>query len=345
MKKVKLKQGTLAWENARATRIGGSEVFDIVRYYATEQELQNCGINPERFKEEKPYTTAWALYHKVLDDGEYQREELAPEFAEYGHAVEPYGLYVLQKSHQKRLKAGEVYADDRLIASLDISGTAEKVDIRPFDRGSGSPKLGQRFVCEQKSMMPQMVKNGIPYKYLVQAQYQLMTTGADFYILQLMVLKNDTVFERGKIVQMSLKKRKEYLADKLSVSNFYIASNEHLAALIKTCLERFFKAVEERNEPTPFIATDSQKNIIHSIRCNSLFSKERVISCGAAIKNYLKAKARVDAAEQDRKDMLQRFFIERAKELNGCKFKDEDGNTAQFSASGAFLVKEAVDNG
>lgn len=340
MKKVNLKQGTLEWDLARQTRIGGSEVFDIVRYYATEQELQNCGINAEAFKSEMPYTSAWALYHKILDDGEYQREELPPELAEYGHAVEPYGLYMLQKGRSKRLKAGEVYADDRLIASLDISGVAEEIDIRPFDRGEGAPQIGQKFVCEQKSMMPQKVKSGIPYKYLIQAQYQLIATGAKFYILQIMVLSNDTVFERGKIVQMSVKKRKGYLADKLSVSNYYIAPNLHLAALIKTCLSRFFSAVDERKEPTPFIDTDSQKNILHSIRCNSLFSIDRIIDPGIALAYYIGIKQKADEAEQERKDILQKF-VELAKDLNGCKFKDRNGNTAQFSASGAFLVKEA----
>ncbi len=340
MKKVNLKQGTLEWDIARQTRIGGSEVFDIVRYYATDQELQNCGINAEKFKAEAPYTSVWALYHKILDDGEYQREELAPEFAEYGHAVEPYGLYVLQKSRSKRLKAGEVYADDRLIASLDISGVAEEIDIRPFDRGEGTPQIGQKFVCEQKSMMPQKVKSGIPYKYLIQAQYQLIATGAKFYILQIMVLNNDTVYERGKIVQMSVKKRKEYLADKLSVSNYYIAPNLHLATLIKTCLSRFFSAVDERKEPTPFIETDPQRNIIHSIRCNSLFSNDRVIDPGIVLAYYIGIKQKADAAEQERKKALQQF-VELAKDLNGCKFKDRNGNTAQFSASGAFLVKEA----
>lgn len=69
MNKTSLKQGTLAWDNARATRIGSSEVFDIVRYYATDDELQNCGFNAEAVRAEKPYTTAWALYHKMLNDG------------------------------------------------------------------------------------------------------------------------------------------------------------------------------------------------------------------------------------------------------------------------------------
>ena len=108
MKRINVKQGTLAWEKARQNRIGGSEVFDIVRYYATDQELQNCGFNAEDFRSEKPYTTAWALYHKVLNDGLYHKEELAPEFAEYGHAIEPYGVYVMNRRRVKKLKPGRV---------------------------------------------------------------------------------------------------------------------------------------------------------------------------------------------------------------------------------------------
>lgn len=89
MDRVKLSQGTLRWEQARETRIGSSEVFDIVRYYALPDELQNCGISAEKIMEEAPYTSAWALYHKMKGDGLYHREALAPEYAEYGHAVEP----------------------------------------------------------------------------------------------------------------------------------------------------------------------------------------------------------------------------------------------------------------
>ncbi|MEG2021596.1 MAG: hypothetical protein RR087_07460, partial [Oscillospiraceae bacterium] len=78
MKKTNLKQGTLAWEKARESRIGSSEIFDIVRYYATDEELQNCGISAEAIRAEKPYTTTWALYHKMQNDGIYQRGELPP---------------------------------------------------------------------------------------------------------------------------------------------------------------------------------------------------------------------------------------------------------------------------
>ena len=338
MKKVKLKQGTLMWEKARASRIGSSEVFDIVRYYASDEELQNCGINAEKFREEAPYTTAWALYHKVLNDGIYQKEALAPEFAEYGHAVEPFGVYILQRHRAKKLKPGVVYVNDRLIASLDVSGVAEDIDSYvPFDWGSGYPRIGQKFVCEQKSMMPIKVKGGIPFKYIVQAQYQITMTKADFFILQIMVLKEDTPFIRGKICQMSKKTRYEYLEENMGINHLYFRNNEHLAELIKTCLDRFFKDVDERKEPTPFIAHDTQRNIIDSIRINSGYNPKAEITLDLSL--YAQAKKAEEEATELRKAELQKI-IESAKEHNACNFvSSKGGHTAKFSKSGSFLIK------
>ena len=338
MKRVKLKQGTLAWEKAKATRIGSSEVFDIVRYYATDEEIQNCGINPEDFRKEKPYTTVWALYHKMLADGFYKKEELPPEFAEYGHAVEPYGVRVLQKGRVKKLKPCEVWVNERMIASLDIAGVAEEIDIVPFSYGSGTPKIGQRFVCEQKTMLPVVIKNGMPYKYIIQAQYQITCTRADFFILQLMVLKNDTVFNRGKICQMSRKKRYEYLDNNMTVTPYYFENNEHLSQLIEECLKRFFDDVDNHHEPKAFIECDTAKNIIESIRLNVLYNEDAVLTYD--LSEYEKAKEAEEKAISARKEILQ-SIVETAKEYNACRFQSKSGATAMFAKDGSFRIRSA----
>lgn len=338
MNRTRLKQGTLAWEKARETRIGGSEIFDIVRYYATDDELQNCGINAEKFRAEKPYTSVWSLYHKMRRDGMYHREALAPEFAEYGHAVEPYGVYVLQKGRQKKVKPGEVYADDRLIISLDVSGTAEEIDKVPFDFGNGMPKKGQKFVCEQKTMMPQKAKGGtVPFKYIVQAQHQIMQTKAHFFILQIMVLAEDTPFIRGKICQMSRRKKFEYLDENMLVKHLYFQNNQHLGELINTCTQRFFYAVAKGCEPTAYIENDSQQNIIECIRQNSLFDPNAVVEYD--LKPYKTAKDKKDKAADIQSAELQKI-IETAKAKNACKFDSADGISASFSKNGRFLIKE-----
>lgn len=336
MKKAKLKQGTLSWEKARATRIGSSEVFDLVRYYATDDELQNCGINAEDIRAEKPYTTTWALYHKIQNDGIFQRGELPPELAEYGHAVEPYGVSVLQEGRRQKLIPGEVYISDRLIASLDISGISEEIDQRPFNYGNGVVAIGKKFVCEQKSMMPGVFKKGLPLKYIIQAQYQIAMTKADFYILQLIILNNDTIYERGRITQMSRKKRNAYLKDNAATVHLYFQNNEHLSMLIKTCIDRFFHDVDNNAEPTPYIAHDTQRNIIDSIRINTFYNKDLVLDY--ELGEYQKAKAQADLAEEKRKAVLQ-IIIETAKKYNASRFLSSDGTTASFSASGALLIK------
>lgn len=343
MQKTSFKQGTLEWEKARQTRVGSSEIFDIVRYYATDDELQNCGINSEHFKAEKPYTTVWALYHKILNDGIYQRAALPPEFAEYGHAAEPYGRHIMQKGRERKLKPGEVYADERLIASLDISGVSEEIDRKPFNYGAGIVPVGKKFVCEQKTMNPSVIKKGLPFKYIVQAQYQIAMTKADFYILQIMVLNNDTVFERGKITEMSFKKRINYLNENMTVTNIYFASNPHLSALIRVCIERFFSDVDNRREPKAFIETDTAKNIIESIRINTAYNKKLELQYD--LSEYAELKRQAEAADEKRKAELQRI-TEQAKEYNASRFKTEDGKyTGAFSASGAFLLKEREANG
>lgn len=338
MKRVQLKQGTLMWEKARERRIGSSEIFDIVRYYATDDELQYCGFNAEDFRAEKPYTTVWALYHKIVADGLYYREALPPEFAEYGHAAEPYGVRVLQKGRSKKLKPGPVYANDRLIASLDIEGTAEALDEIPFHYGTGTPRAGQRFVCEQKTMMPSMIQNGMPFKYIVQAQYQIMQSGADFFILQLMVLEDDTAFNRGKICQMSRPVRYRYLDEHMKVSHYYFRNNVQLAGLLEKCIHLFFADVDNRNEPRAFIEHDSQRNIIESIRLNSLYNSKLVFPFDLSA--YRAAKEAEEAATQNRKAVLQEI-TDTAKANNVSRFRSEDGTTAAFAKDGSFRMKKA----
>lgn len=340
MKLIKIKQGTRAWETARETRIGSSEVFDIVRYYATDSELQNCGLNAEEVRNEKPFTTAWALYHKILQDGIYQKGLLPPELADYGHAVEPYGFSKLQEGRQLKLRRGEVYADDRCIASLDISGISEdEADRCVFNFGGGKIPFGKKFVCEQKSIMPSVLKDGLPIKYIIQAQYQITMTDADFFILQIMILDNDTVFERGKITQIAQQGKKrliEYLDGKIKISKIYFNNNEQLAALIKVCLNRFFADVDSRNEPKPFLPYDKQKGIIESLRINSFYNKDLTIDYD--LMPYVKAKEAAEAAEALRLAELQKI-IDVAKEKNASKFKSLDGHYASFAANGALLVK------
>lgn len=339
MKKISIKQGTRAWENAKETRIGSSEIFDIVRYYAKDSELYNCGIDAKKFKEETPFVSTWALYHKILRDGIYTKPLLDPSLAEYGLAMENYGLRYLQEGRRNKLKKGQVYISDKLIASLDISGVSEEVDVRSFDYGSGSVGVGEKFVCEQKTISP--YKDHLPLKYVIQAQYQITMSKSSYFVLQAMILNEDTPFERGKIVALANTNKSkffDYVKDKVKIQHIYFNNNEALAQLIKICIDRFFESVEKREEPTPFIQTDNISNIIISIRQNSFYNPNLTKEYDLA--KYAKLKKECDLAELNKKQEMQKIieFIM----ANNCSrlFDNASGYSASFTSNGRFLLKE-----
>lgn len=339
MKRLKIKQGTRVWESVKESRIGGSEVFDIVRYYAKDDELYNCGIDAKKLKDELPFVSTWALYHKILNDGIYQKPLLDPSLSEYGLAMETYGLHIIQKDRNFKLRKGDVFASDKLIASLDISGVSESVDDRTFDYGTGKVPLGEHFVCEQKTVMP--FKDHLPLKYIIQAQYQIMMTKYRFFILEIMMLDNDTPFERGKIVALANNTTKskfiDYVKDRVKVQLIYFDNNEALAQLIKLCIDRFFKDVEERHEPTPYIDVDNVSNIITSIRNNSFYNPDLVKEFD--LSKFVAAKLNADAVDVQKKQALQEI-IEFSMSNNCSRFVSPDGYTASFSSNGRFLIKE-----
>ena len=339
MKKANLKQGTRAWENAKESRIGGSEIFDIVRYYATETEIQNCGFDAKKLKEEIPFVSTWALYHKMLNDGIYRKPLLEPYLSEYGLAMEKFGLKVLQENRTNKLKKGQVFLSDKLIASLDISGISEEIDVKPFDFGRGTIKAGEKFVCEQKTISP--YKDTLPLKYIIQAQYQILMSGSKFFILQAMILNEDTPFERGKIVSLANSNKKkffEYVKDKIKIQHIYFNHNEALSQLIRVCIDRFFRDVEQRKEPKPFLQVDKASNIIISIRQNSFYNPD--LTKEFDLTEFATCKKALELAEKNKKAAMQKI-IEFAMENNCSKLFDSNGNTASFSSDGKFLFKES----
>ena len=338
MKKMKIKQGTRAWETAKETRIGSSEVFDIVRYYATDSELQNCGIDAEKIREELPFVSTWSLYHKIINDGIYQKALLDPSLGEYGLAMEQYGLKLLQENRVHKLKKGEVFLSDNLIASLDISGISEEIDCRGYDFGPGFIRAGEKFVCEQKTIKP--FKTTLPLKYVIQAQDQISMSKYKFFMLQLMILENDTDFERGKIVSLantSKTKFYDYIKDKVKVQYVYFNHNEALSQLIKTCLDRFFKDVKERKEPKPFLESNKVSNILVSIRENSFYNPD--LTKEFDLSGYIEAKEISDDAEK-LKSMEMEKIIHFAMENNCSKFVSPTGHKAFFSSNGRFYINE-----
>ena len=151
-----------------------------------------------------------------------------------------------------------------------------------------------------------------------------------------MMLKEDSPFIRGKICQMSSKAKYKYLDDNMTVTHYYFKNDVHLSRLIEECIKRFFKDVDENNEPAAYIEYDTPKNIIESIRFNSLYNDKNV--CDYNLSTYIKLKNEEDEAIEKRKEELQKI-IEIAKEKNVCRFRSP-GVTALFAKDGSFRTKE-----
>ena len=200
-------------------------------------------------------------------------------------------------------------------------------------------RVGEKFVCEQKTISP--YKGHLPLKYVIQAQYQISMSKANYFILQAMILNEDTPFERGKIVALANTNKSkffDYVKGKVKIQHIYFNNNEALAQLIKVCIYRFFEAVEKREEPAPFIQIDNISNIIVSIRQNSFYNPE--LAKEYDLTKYIKLKKECDLAELNKRQEMQKiieFIMD-----NNCSrlFDSVSGYSAFFTSNGRFLLKE-----
>ena len=94
--------------------------------------------------------------------------------------------------------------------------------------------------------------------------------------------------------------------------------------------------VDAKKEPTPFVTYDTPKNIIESIRLNSLYNDKLKLNYELA--DYIEAKKAEEQAELKRKQILQ-SIVELAKENNACKFVSSDGTIGAFAKDGSFRLR------
>jgi len=89
MKQLTLKQNTQNWLDYKKDKIGSSEIFGLIRYYITDQELQNVGINSDQFSED-PYVTAFQLYHKFKNPAIYIEPGFDEHLGKFGKRIEEF---------------------------------------------------------------------------------------------------------------------------------------------------------------------------------------------------------------------------------------------------------------
>ena len=96
MKTINVKQKTEKWLDIKRSRIGSSEIFGLINHYITPQELQNAGVDSDKFNDD-PYITAYQLYHKLKNPGLYIEPEFDYMLSKFGHKIERFVLDHLRK--------------------------------------------------------------------------------------------------------------------------------------------------------------------------------------------------------------------------------------------------------
>jgi len=268
---TKIKQKSEKWLELKRTKIGSSEIYGLVKNYIKPQELESLGINSAEFTE-KPYTTAWELYHKFTNPN-YVGRSLSWELAEYGNSMEKFAFKWLKKGNFKYQNSiftqGNVYANDNdiRIASLDIEGETDSKEIIK-DANGNYIALGEdkNFIIEVKAMSKfkasknQILTEGVDWKYILQLQWQLWCRNINWGAILVFELLNDTQANRGYVIRCGEtlnKKDYEYIDNATQKRIFFYKRLPQYEKIFELALERFMNDVKFKNEPK-FVSTENK---------------------------------------------------------------------------------------
>lgn len=258
MPRLNIKQRSDEWLKLKETKLGSSEVFGLVHYYITEEELQNAGINKDEFQD-TPYSTAFELFHKFKNPDLYITKPFTKENKLFGERIEEFAFHYLNnkgKKYNTSIEQGGVYVEDGLIASLDIEATANSTDIIQDANGHYiSLKDEPRHLIEIKGSSNYLVKSknteikGVDWKFIFQTQFAMMLTGYSWCRVIVVSLLSDTQFERGLICGMPKQKAIKYIKDHAEIHNFIYKVRPEYQYLIKTAIKRFEYDLKANNSP------------------------------------------------------------------------------------------------
>lgn len=258
MPRLDIKQRSDEWLKLKETKLGSSEVFGLVHYYITEEELQNAGINRDEFQD-TPYSTAFELFHKFKNPDLYITEPFTKENRLFGERIEEFAFQYLNnegKKYNTSIIQGGVYVEEGLIASLDIEATANSTDIIQDANGHYiSLKDEPRHLMEVKGSSNYLVKSknaeikGVDWKFIFQTQFAMMLAGYSWCRVIVVSLLSDTQFERGLICGMPKQKAMQYIKDHAEIYNFIYKARPEYQYLIKTAVQRFEYDLKANNSP------------------------------------------------------------------------------------------------
>lgn len=238
-------------------RIGSSEIFTLVQYYLSDQELLNFGIQPTSVRGEEPFRTAFYLYHKVRGT--------LPKVIELTRAMGDFGLaaeYVAEKWMKEQ--GYEVSRPEQVVVGNRVASADFMVRSKTVINQDGviiPPNTD--FIVENKTFVPQMLKKvkaeGIPFKYICQLQYQLWLYDIRAGAFSSLELCNDTADERAYIAGVfagsTSKGLKQFYA-RFTKSLIFMECRQEFGPMFDLVLSRFFADVNTGREPRTCLADD-----------------------------------------------------------------------------------------
>ena len=246
-----IKQNSAKWHNLKKSRIGSSEIFTLVSYYNTQEQLQNAGVDIDKFKD-SAYITAYQLYHKLKNPKLYNEPLFCDKLSQFGSRIEDYVFNLVQKkSALATYKRGRVIynkdgGNDIKIASIDIEGKANSRQIIEDCNGNKISLVDSpNFIVECKGMSnfkafhKDIANIGVDYQYIFQLQYQLYCSGFDWGKIFVVSLDSDSEWTRSAIVHMPKAKAFKYLDKNSKHYEFIYKARPEYFFLIKNALERF----------------------------------------------------------------------------------------------------------
>lgn len=228
---MKIKYKSLAWEQARGKRIGSSEVFGLIQYYATDNELLNVGIDPIEFRRENAFYSAFFLYHKMIGTDGLKSESLPISLGEYGLASEAWAEHILKKQGITA-ESQAVYVTDRCIASCDLITPDGVVEIKTVNRFNRA--------------------EGMSWRTNIQHQYQMWVSGIHTGKIFEIVLKNDNTELRCWLAGLFAGSKKKFLKQMDIIALDFIYEDNYNPAfgvLFEAVMTRFLNDITNRNEP------------------------------------------------------------------------------------------------
>lgn len=317
MKKIQIQQRSLAWLNMRATRVGASQAWAIVQYYATDAELLAAGIDPvvARGDINKPYQSAYALYQQIK--GNPYPENIDQWDSQFGEALESW-----VRSKYATAPKAEVYYDDLNICSLDMADAVDGPWVAP--------------VLEIKSR--RKIADDLPMSWQMQVSLQCRAKGVTRAgILQIALdamdehLRTCVAFAYEKMPRKDFLKYFDGLDKQIDFREF--ERNDRLLALYDVCAGRFWSDVNADTAPIPTLADEPNASAATVLLGSYVDNTEYDLTRYAKLKAL---ESRVSAAVKAEK---QKIFVA-CKTNRAATVSDATGRTGKWSAAGAFLMKQ-----